>query len=64
MYKALSEGALLNPDPVEEDEGEFFYNKDEVELGAKQAATLQVHSSVLKRVNDPKFRPFSIHVFM
>jgi len=31
MYKAFSEGALRNPDPVQDDdEGEFFFNETEV----------------------------------
>lgn len=46
IYEALCECAALNPDPVEEDEGEFFFNEDEVNFGAEQAKTLEHLESV------------------
>ncbi len=30
MFAAFTYSASLNPDPVEEDEGNFYYNEDEV----------------------------------
>jgi len=40
LYQAFSEGALLNPDPQEEGEGEFIFNEDEVHQG-NGVSTLQ-----------------------
>jgi hypothetical protein len=40
IYTAFSECALLNPDPHSEDEGDFFFNEDEIT--AAQSATLAV----------------------
>jgi nucleotide-sensitive chloride channel 1A len=31
IYTAFSECAAMNPDPIEEDEGNFFYNADEMD---------------------------------
>jgi len=30
LFGAFSQGAQLNPDPVQEDEGDFFFNEDEI----------------------------------
>jgi len=30
VFKAFCKGASLNPDPTDEDEGDFFYNEAEV----------------------------------
>jgi len=34
MYKAFNHCASLNPDPIQEDEGDFFFNEEEVQQGA------------------------------
>lgn len=51
IFDALSHAALLNPDPVEEDDGgddNFIYNIDEVQLGAAQAQALNHFESVFQ----------------
>eukprot|EP01116_Phalansterium_solitarium_P001165 TRINITY_DN10946_c0_g1_i1.p1 TRINITY_DN10946_c0_g1~~TRINITY_DN10946_c0_g1_i1.p1 ORF type:complete len:209 (+),score=47.22 TRINITY_DN10946_c0_g1_i1:28-627(+) len=37
MFKAFSECASMNPDPIEEDEGDFFYDADEVAMNVDAA---------------------------
>jgi len=48
IYNSFSECALLNPDPHSEDEGEFFFNEEEVALGAEQSSALNHLESVFQ----------------
>lgn len=47
LFEALSQAALLNPDPEDDEEGDddFIFNADEVNLGAAQAAALNAWES-------------------
>jgi Regulator of volume decrease after cellular swelling len=38
IFEALCDGAEANPDAVQEDEGEFFYNEEEVAAGMDEEA--------------------------
>jgi len=35
LYEAICAGAILNPDVEEEGEGDFIFNKEEVEMGSR-----------------------------
>lgn len=51
IFQALCEGALANPDPdAEEDEGDFFYDEDEVANGAA-ANGADGHSALADRLD-------------
>jgi hypothetical protein len=46
IYKAFSEGAALNPDPIEETEGDFYFNEEEVYSNPEVAERMQHFESV------------------
>jgi len=51
IYNAFSEGAVLNPDPVEEDEGEFYFNEDEVMGTTFEMPEIQEQLSEISKEN-------------
>lgn len=49
IYQALSRGAELNPDPVQDDEGQWICNEEDLDsLNAPQSATLAHLESVFQ----------------